>query len=212
MPRLLTSIWTAAAIAAVVLTGIVPNPTMAGETTSKTHIVQIHRFQFSPSELVVATGDTVIWINNDLVPDIYLANIGFTKGIDVVSNIFGDAMQEAGRQFCDSGESILEKATCYKLLHLVTLLNPEKQDISERCTLLASGKETRDCMVTRMALLAARKNDESLCERISKGHDMGYHLCKKLFQGRDPGFRQRGGDTAPIHVQRSASRREGVSV
>ena len=68
MPRLLTSIWTAAAIAAAVLTGIVPNPTKAGETTSKTHIVQIHRFQFSPSELVVATGDTVIWINNDLVP------------------------------------------------------------------------------------------------------------------------------------------------
>ncbi len=68
MPRLLTSIWTAAAIAAVVLTGIVPNPTMAGETTSKTHIVQIHGFQFSPSKLVVAPGDTVIWINDDLVP------------------------------------------------------------------------------------------------------------------------------------------------
>ncbi len=126
----------------------------------------------------VDTGD----INNDLVPDIYLANIGFTKGIDVVSNIFGDAMQETGRQFCDSGESILEKATCHKLLHLVTLLNPEKQDISERCTLLASGKETRDCMVTRMALLAARKNDESLCGRISKGHDMGYNLCKNYFR------------------------------
>ena len=68
MPRLLTSIWTAAAIAAVVLTGIVPNPTMAGETTSKTHTVQIHGFQLSPSKLVVAPGDTVIWINNDLVP------------------------------------------------------------------------------------------------------------------------------------------------
>ena len=68
MPRLLTSIWTAAAIAVAVLTGIAPNPTKAGETTSKTHIVQIHRFQFSPSEMVVATGDTVIWINNDLVP------------------------------------------------------------------------------------------------------------------------------------------------
>ncbi len=68
MPRSLTSIWTAAAITAAVLTAMVPNPTTAGDTTSKTHTVQIHGFQFGPSELVVAPGDTVIWINNDLVP------------------------------------------------------------------------------------------------------------------------------------------------
>ena len=37
----------------------------------------------------IDTGD----FNNDLIPDIYLANIGMSRGLDVVSNIFGDTMQ-----------------------------------------------------------------------------------------------------------------------
>lgn len=121
-------------------------------------------------------------INNDLTPDIYLANIGFTKGLDVVSNIFGQDMKEAGREFCASGESVLSKKQCQEMVHLVTLLNPEKQDASERCTSLAEPQTVKDCMVTRMALLAANRNDASLCDKISKGHAMGQNLCKKYFQ------------------------------
>ncbi len=127
----------------------------------------------------IDTGD----INNDLVPDIYLANIGFTKGIDVVSNIFGSEMKNSGKEFCASGESVLNLKQCQDMVHLVTLLNPEKQDISERCLSLKDKQAVRDCMVTRLALLAAERNDESLCDKISEGHKMGQTLCRKYFLG-----------------------------
>jgi len=123
-------------------------------------------------------------INNDLVADIYLANIGFTKGIDVVSNIFGSEMRNSGEEFCASGESVLNLKQCQDMVHLVTLLNPEKQDISERCITLKKKSDVKDCMVTRMALLAAARNDESLCDKISAGHKMGRTLCQKYFLGQ----------------------------
>jgi uncharacterized membrane protein YraQ (UPF0718 family) len=128
----------------------------------------------------IDTGD----INNDLVPDIYLANIGFTKGIDVVSNIFGSDMKNSGKEFCASGESVLDLKQCQDMVHLVTLLNPEKQDISERCLTLKDKQAVKDCMVTRLALLAAERNDESLCDKIASGHKMGQTLCRNLFLGQ----------------------------
>ena len=35
---------------------------------SRTHVVTIADMQFTPQTLDVARGDTVVWINNDLVP------------------------------------------------------------------------------------------------------------------------------------------------
>ena len=128
----------------------------------------------------VDTGD----MNNDLIPDIYLANIGFSRGLDVVSNIFGDVMRETGINFCESGESVLDSKACHTMLRLVTLLNPEKQDITERCTLLETKREVRDCMVTRMALLAARKRKGSLCQKIGKDREMGRGLCDNFFKAQ----------------------------
>lgn len=123
------------------------------------------------------TGD----FNNDLIPDIYLANIGFSRGIDVVSNIFGKDMKDRGKAFCDSGISVLGPERCRELIQLVTLLNPEKQDTSERCYTLTRLRAVRECMVTRMALLAARKNDSSLCEKISRDHPLARKICLKYF-------------------------------
>jgi hypothetical protein len=42
--------------------------------------------------------------NNDLIPDIYLANIGMSRGLDVVSNIFGDTMQNVRLDFSNRGK------------------------------------------------------------------------------------------------------------
>ncbi len=127
--------------------------------------------------------DTGDW-NNDLVPDLYLANIGFSKGIDVVSNIFGTFMQEEGRKFCDSKTTVLEPEACRETVKMVTLLNPEKQDISERCDVLGSPQAIGDCMVTRMALYAIEKEKPELCTRLDKGHAFGRKLCTRYFESK----------------------------
>ena len=68
MPGSLTSFGTAAALAVAVLLGATSSPMAAGESLTQSHTVQIHNLRFSPSELVVAPGDTVVWVNNDLIP------------------------------------------------------------------------------------------------------------------------------------------------
>lgn len=55
-------------MAVAVVTAIVSVPTKASESLSQAHVVQIRNLQFIPSELLVAPGDTVIWVNNDLIP------------------------------------------------------------------------------------------------------------------------------------------------
>jgi len=124
------------------------------------------------------TGD----FNNDLVPDLYLSNIGFSKGIDVVSNIFGREMKEAGRNFCDSRLGVLEPGECHDLVKLVTLLNPERQDISERCSVLSAPQKVRDCMVTRLGLIAIKRKQAALCEKLEQGHALGRTLCNEYFK------------------------------
>jgi len=119
--------------------------------------------------------------NNDLQLDLYLANIGMSKGIDVVSNIFGSVMQEAGRSFCDAQNTVLNYGECEDLVKLVTLLNPEKQDPSERCSALKDQQMVGACMVTRLALFAARRNDRGLCDKITPNHVMSKKLCERYF-------------------------------
>ncbi len=119
--------------------------------------------------------------NNDLQLDLYLANIGMSKGIDVVSDIFGSVMQEAGRSFCDAKDTVLKRDECHDLVKLVTLLNPEKQDPSERCSVFESREMVGECMVTRLALTATRREDPALCDKIAPGHVMPKKLCEKYF-------------------------------
>lgn len=122
--------------------------------------------------------------DNDLQLDLYLANIGFSKGIDVVSNIFGSVMQEAGRNFCDARDTVLKHDECHDLVKLVTLLNPDKQDPSERCSVFKDRQTVGACMVTRLALFAARRGDSSLCDKIAPGHVMPKKLCANYFRAQ----------------------------
>jgi uncharacterized membrane protein YraQ (UPF0718 family) len=126
----------------------------------------------------IDTGD----FNNDLILDIYLANIGMSRGIDLVSNIFGSTMQNVGFEFCDSGKSVLDYKTCYDFNQLTTLLNPEKQDITENCTRLKNPQWVRECMVTRMVLVALSRKSASLCEKILNPFIFNRTYCKKIFQ------------------------------
>jgi plastocyanin len=49
----------------------------AGERpTPKTHTVTMENMRFQPERLVIARGDTVVWVNNDLVPHTATAAAG----------------------------------------------------------------------------------------------------------------------------------------
>ena len=122
--------------------------------------------------------------NNDLVPDIYLANIGMSRGLDIVSNIFGDTMKNVGLDFCESGKSVLDKNSCYQLIKLATLLNPEKQDISEKCSFLGDPEQIQECMVMRMVLVATTRKNKSLCEKISAPFMLNNLVCNKYFEAQ----------------------------
>lgn len=53
--------------AGVVLWGLAPRGApVAG--VARTHVVEIRGFEYSPSHLELAVGDTVVWINRDVVP------------------------------------------------------------------------------------------------------------------------------------------------
>ena len=122
--------------------------------------------------------------NNDLRLDLYLANIGLTRGIDVVSNIFGETMKGIGRTFCKSGYSVLDLASCQKVLALTTLLNPEKLNMEERCQILKEKRDIRGCMVTRLAMFAAKRNKPELCGKINKKKSLTRQWCESYFQAK----------------------------
>ena len=128
----------------------------------------------------IDTGD----FNNDLIPDIYLANIGMSRGLDVVSNIFGSTMQNVGFDFCDSGKTLLDHNTCLDFNQLATLLNPEKQDITEHCTRLENPRWIKECMVTRMILVAISRKSPSLCNKILDPFTLNRAYCKKYFKAK----------------------------
>jgi plastocyanin len=59
----------AAALAAVGLLGLASISARGpADQAPKRHLVEIHGMAFHPQELEVQEGDTVIWVNRDLVP------------------------------------------------------------------------------------------------------------------------------------------------
>jgi uncharacterized membrane protein YraQ (UPF0718 family) len=130
--------------------------------------------------------------NNDLKLDVYLANIGMSKGINVIFNIFGSAMKEAGQNFCKAKNMVMTSGECGDLVKLVTLLNPQKQDPSERCSVFKDQQMVGACMVTRLALFATRREDPALCDKIDSRHVMPKKLCVNYFRAQ------------PVHSDSSA--------
>ena len=68
MRRSATRFSTAAALAVAVVIALISPASVAGNGGNRDHIVEIVNFRFSPEELTVAPGDTVTWINRDIVP------------------------------------------------------------------------------------------------------------------------------------------------
>ena len=68
MRIVLTSLWTATAITVAALLGATSNPVKADDSLSQRHVVEIRNLEFTPKELALAPGDTITWINYDLIP------------------------------------------------------------------------------------------------------------------------------------------------
>ncbi len=58
----------AMAAGAAMAASIAPRISARAQTTTAQHVVEIHRFKFLPDTLKVNAGDTITWINKDIVP------------------------------------------------------------------------------------------------------------------------------------------------
>ncbi len=59
---------TAAMILAAGLGLALANAATAADVSAKTHIIEISKFKFTPNSLQVRPGDTIKWVNRDIVP------------------------------------------------------------------------------------------------------------------------------------------------
>ncbi len=57
-----------ALLAVLVLAGLTLSSSGEGARKPARHIVEIRSFEFHPETLVVSPGDTVVWVNRDIVP------------------------------------------------------------------------------------------------------------------------------------------------
>jgi plastocyanin len=55
----------------------------SGQPKSKTHTVTIEGMRFQPEVLTVAPGDTVVWVNKDLVPHTATSTAGSFDSKDI---------------------------------------------------------------------------------------------------------------------------------
>ena len=62
------SAFSALTVIAVGLTGYGLVRSDEADLVPATHVVEIRQLEFRPAELTVAAGDTVVWINRDIVP------------------------------------------------------------------------------------------------------------------------------------------------
>ncbi len=60
--------WGITIVMVIALSAVFTLTRVNSETTGVRHRVDIQRLQFSPANLLVAPGDTVVWVNLDIVP------------------------------------------------------------------------------------------------------------------------------------------------
>ena len=53
---------------------------------SETHTVEISQFAFIPAKITVAAGDTIIWVNRDIVPHTATADNGSWDTGEILTN------------------------------------------------------------------------------------------------------------------------------
>lgn len=57
-----------AALAAATIAASLVSANAADNRSPRRHVVEIQKFKFIPAELEVSPGDTIVWINRDIVP------------------------------------------------------------------------------------------------------------------------------------------------
>lgn len=80
-------------------------PATAGSTAcgkepprSRTHTVEIHNFVYAPAGLQVAAGDTVVWVNRDVVPHTATADGAWDTGSIAAGDSARVVVGKAGKQ------------------------------------------------------------------------------------------------------------------
>ena len=69
--------------------------------TPKSHIVEIKDMKFQPAELVVNKGDTVIWINKDIVPhDVTEKNKAWASPLLNNEDVWKKVVKQSDAYYC----------------------------------------------------------------------------------------------------------------
>ncbi|MBC8288501.1 MAG: VCBS repeat-containing protein, partial [Nitrospinae bacterium] len=121
--------------------------------------------------------------NNDLIQDIFLANIGFEKNLNNIINIFGKEEREIGSKFCNSGKTVLGKEECNTLTRLLTVLSlfEPPEDQTDTCEQFKNPQIEKECLITQMTLAALKKNDPALCDKIPPSYELSLNKCRDYF-------------------------------
>jgi plastocyanin len=61
-------VWAVTVITVAVLMASQFNLILADDKSIQSHVIEIRNLEFTPKELTVAPGDTITWVNYDLVP------------------------------------------------------------------------------------------------------------------------------------------------
>ena len=68
MQYLAKSAVVAAALAVAIIANSPSAADAADNSSPRRHLIEIHKLKFIPAELEAAPGDTIVWINRDIVP------------------------------------------------------------------------------------------------------------------------------------------------